>query len=252
VIETPRDWAGSPAVGTATDLAPIVARLDELTERLRALDAKVDAVLAGPARVAAGGQSSPALDADALLRALQQVEQKKLEALSDDELLRGARRAMNSGDPRDGEDAMRQLEALLQRPLTPGKRAEVMTALGVQYRTQGTEASLAASHKALQSVIDSQGIGSSAGVEAAYQLVWTCNAQRDASRALAHADAAARSSGATPAQRINARWAAAIMAQQLGDRGRARSDFQGLLPELEGQPMYEKLVADIQERLRNL
>ena len=42
------------------------------------------------------------------------------------------------------------------------------------------------------------------------------------------------------------------MAQHLGDRVRARSDFEALLRELEGKPNYEKLVADIQQRLQNL
>ena len=69
---------------------------------------------------------------------------------------------------------------------------------------------------------------------------------------LSHAEAAARSSGATPDQRINARWAAAIASQHLGDRVRARSDLQNLLRELEGQPNYVKFVADIQQRLKDL
>lgn len=251
VTATLRDWPVSPAAATATgaDLAPIAARLDDLAERLRALDAKVDAVLAAPARVAVSDQPSLAVDADALLRAMEEVEQKELEALSDDALLHTSRVAMKSGN---AEDGVRRLEELLRRPLTPEKRTEVMMELGMLYRSQGTEASLAASHKTLQAVIDAQGIGSRAGVAAANQLAWTCLAQKDASRALAHAEAAARSTGATPDQRINARWTAAIMAQHLDDRVRARSDFQALLRELEGQPNYEKLVADIRQRLQNL
>ena len=59
----------------------------------------------------------------------------------------------------------------------------------------------------------------------------------------------ARSSGAAPDQRIWARWAAAIAAQHLDDRVRARSDFQALLRELKGQPNHGWLVADIQQRL---
>lgn len=251
VTGTLRDWPVSPAVTTSTgaDLAPIAARLDELTERLRALDAKVDAVLAAPARVAVGESPSQAVDADALFRAMEQVEQKKLEALSDDALLQSSRVAMKAGN---AEDAVRRLETLLQRPLTPEKRSDLMMELGMHYRTQATEASLAASNRTLQAVIDSQGIGSRVGVAAANQLAWTCLAQKDASRALAHAEAAARSSGATPEQRIHARWTAAIAAQSLGDRVRARSDFQALLRELEGQPNYEWLVADIRERLQRL
>jgi hypothetical protein len=107
-------------------------------------------------------------------------------------------------------------------------------------------------HRTLQSVIDSAGMESKLGVAAASQLVWTCNAQNEPARGLAYAESALRSSAASADQRIQVRWAAAIMSQRLGDRQRARADYEGLLREVAGQPVYEQLVADIQQRLAGL
>ncbi len=244
-----REAPSPPSLVAGVDLTPITNRLDQLTERLRALEAKLDVVAASTQRSAVAEHSSVMLDADTLQHAMEEVERKKLDALSDEALQNSARVAMKGGD---SEDGLRRLDALLQRSLTPEKRAEVMTELGMLYRNQGTKEALASSARTLQSVIDAQGMESQLGVAAASQLVWTCSAQKDPGRALAFAEAAARSVAATPDQRINARWAAAVMTQQLGDPVRARTDYQNLLREIDGQPNYGKLALDIRLRLEKL
>ncbi|HEX5050999.1 MAG TPA: hypothetical protein VFZ65_04445 [Planctomycetota bacterium] len=242
--------AVSPApVATAADLSPITNRLDELAEGLRRLEAKLDRVTASPERTPAIDNAKVMLDADTLQLAMEEVERKKIEALSDDALRNQAWQLMKAGD--DPAGAVQRLQMLLERELTPERRVEITTELGMMQRSLGGKEGLEASARTLQSVIDAQGMQSRLGVAAAHQLIWTLS-KSDPARALAVADAATRSAGATPEQRINSRWAAAIVSQQLGDVVRARADYQGLLRDLAGQPDQQKLVADIERRLRDL
>ena len=240
------------SANAAFDLSPVLSRLDELNRRLGEVEARLGGLASGlangPDRTPAVFDQRIAVDADALQTAMEQVERRKLEALSDETLRNQARQQMKGAG--DLEGAIERLQVLLGRQLTPETRAEVMTELAMLQRQQGKEGRDAAT-RTLQAVIDTRGMGDRLGVAAAQQLVWTL-AKEDPARALTIADGVVRSAGATPEQRFTGRWAAAIVAQQLGDTVRARADFQALLREIDGQPGQEKLVDDIRRRLEGL
>lgn len=235
------------------DLSPVLTRLDGIDGRLRAIEQQVDALASAPARTVSASGASPAavaIDADSLQQALEQVERKKLDAMGDDELLRAARlMAKAEADPRS---AVRMLRALLERPLSPEKRAEALVDLGMQLRAQKTTESLAASVQALQQVVDTNGLGSDVGRSAAFQLIWTFADQKDAARGITMAQAYAEAPDATPRQRFDGRWAAAILVHGTGDTVRARREYEALLRDLGEQPEYAKLAADIRQRLGKL
>lgn len=234
--------------GPSIDLTPITNRLDEVNERLRALEARFDAVAVSQQRTAAAGSSVLAsIDADSLQQAMVEIERRKFDAMSDDALRQMAWQAMQKGG--DVNAAVQGLGILLERSKTPEQRAQVLIDLGTLQRMQGGEHGLTASVKSLQTVLDEQGIESKFGLGAARELVWTCSAQKDHAAALRFAESIVRSARATADQRIHARWAAAMMVGSLGDTNRARADYQSLLREIEGLPNYEKLVEDIRGRL---
>ncbi|MBL8747762.1 MAG: hypothetical protein JNK78_01275 [Planctomycetes bacterium] len=250
----PSESAAAPAPAplvatTTTDLAPVLGRLDAMDRRLGRIEDRLDGFAATPVRTPVSGPapSGPiAVDVDALQRALEGVEQKKRDAKSDDELLRGARVAAKTGDVADG---IAQLQALLQRPLTPDRRAEAMLELGMLQRQLGTRESLAESARTLQQLVDANGMESKVGRGAAYQLVWTCADMKDAARGIALAQAYSQSPSATPYQRVEGRWATAILMQGSGDAARARQEFEALLRDMGDQAEFAKLATDIRQRL---
>lgn len=246
----PETTAGAPLAGIV-DLAPVVSRLDAMNERLRVIEQTLATPLAAPVRESStAAPVSVAIDADSLQQALEQVERKKLDAMGDDELLRAARlMAKAEADPRA---AVRMLRALLERPLSPEKRAEALVDLGMHLRAQKTTESLAASVQALQQVVDINGLGSDVGRSAAFQLIWTFADQKDAARGIAMAQAYAEAPDATPRQRFDGRWAAAILVHGTGDTVRARREYEALLRDLGEQAEYAKLAADIRQRLGKL
>ncbi len=250
----PPESAASPepasnVASPPTDIAPVLARLDAMDRRLGRIEDRLDGFAAAPARIAATGASPSgpvAVDVDALQRALEGVEQKKRDAKSDDELLRGARVAAKTGDVADG---ITQLQALLQRPLSPERRAEALLELGMLQRQLGTRESLVESARTLQQLVDANGMDSKVGRGAAYQLVWTCADMKDAARGIALAQAYSQSPGATPYQRVEGRWATAILMQGSGDAARARQEFEALLRDVGDQAEFAKLATDIRQRL---
>ncbi|MBM4060148.1 MAG: hypothetical protein FJ265_03490 [Planctomycetes bacterium] len=247
----PRAAAPAPAAPAPAELAPIAARIDQVLDRLIALEAKVDTALAAPQRSAAAPAPAPAavVDADALQQALAEVDRRKFEALPDGELRQLVWKAMQGGS---GDEGLRALEVLRGRARTPDERAQVLLELGMLQRERGDEAGLLESARSLQAVIDEQGIDSARGLEAAYQMAWTVSRGNNPAAGLRWAEAVARSPNATPGQRINARRAGAIIVQKLGHTGRARAEFQALLREIEGQPSHEKLAAELRARLAEL
>lgn len=239
------------AAAPALDLTPVVARLAALDERLRGIEQRLDAAPAATAPFREPVDATPnsiAIDATALQHALEEIERKKLDALSNDELLRSAHITAKS----DVDASIRRLRALLSRPLSAEERSEALTNLGMHLRTRGTASSLAESAQLLQSVVDTAGFDSSAGRGAAYQLIWTYEAQKDTARGLALARSYVDSRGATEEQRAAGRWAAAILMHGSGDLDGARREYETLLRELGDAPQFTKLVADIQQRLARL
>jgi len=251
----PRSEAPPPSERRAEapplDLSPLVTRLAALDERLRRIE---DRLAASPATTSplrepvAPAPTSVAIDASSLQNALEEIERKKLDAMSTDELLRSARIA-GKGDPDEG---IRRLRALLSRSLSAEERAEVLTDLGMQLRTRGTPTALAESAQMLQSVVDTAGLDSSAGRDAAYQLIWTYAEQKDTARGLAMARSYVDAPNATPQQRVTGRWAAAILTQGSGDVAGARRDYETLLREIGDAPEFTKLATDIRQRLAKL
>lgn len=240
--------SGAPA---PLELGPVVARIDQVLDRVLAIEAKVDEALAAPQRTAVSPPvgSPSAVDADSLQQALAEVERRKFAAQSDDALRQIAWNAMQGGPVDEG---LRALDVLRDRAHSADERAKLQTDLGMLQRARGSDADLAASAKTLQAVIDETGLDSARGLGAAYQMVWTENARKDPAAGLRWAESVASSANASPDQRLQARWAAAIMVQNLGDQARARARFEGLLREVEGQPALTKLEEDLRRRLATL
>ncbi len=247
------DAAGSSGVvgaGAPIDFAPVLRRLDEVAARLERLEGKVNELADAPARTAALGASLPALlDADTVLAAMEAAEQKKLDALSDQELLQESRRLQKGGD---SAAAQQRLQTLLQRALTPEERGRAQTELGMLLRNRGDDASRTAARSMFQAVVDANGLASEIGSQAGLQLVWTDAKGDDAARGLAQAELLVNTPG-VPAEIVrNARWATGVLAQGLGDTVRARVEYEALLRDLQGQVGQEKLIEDIRRRLTGL
>lgn len=243
------DAALQPA-GANVDLSPVLRRLDEVAARLERLEGKVTQLSDAPVRTAVAGTAAPSvLDADTVLAALQMAEQKKLDALSDGELLQEARRLQKGGDL---AAAQQRLQALLQRALTPDERGRAQMELGMVLRSRGDAESRAAAAAMFQSVVDANGLGSELGSQAGLQLVWTHTKGEDAAAGMSQAQLLVTTRGVPEEIRRNARWATGILAQGMGDAVRARTEYESLLREMDGQPEQAKLVADIRRRLGEL
>ncbi|MCB9886831.1 MAG: hypothetical protein H6838_15165 [Planctomycetes bacterium] len=236
--------------GAAIDLSPVLRRLDEVAARLERLEGKVVDLTNVPDRAPVAGTSAPALlDADTVLAAMEAAEQKKLDALSDQQLLQEARRMQKGGD---SAGAQQRLEALLQRALTLEARGRAQTELGMLLRSRGDAESVAAARSMFQAVVDANGLASELGSQAGLQLVWGDAKGDDTARGLAQAELLVNTPG-VPAEIVrNARWACGILAQSLGDPVRARSEYETLLRDLQGQPGQEKLIEDVRRRLAGL
>lgn len=247
--EQGRDSMPAPA---AVDAAAVQARLDQIVQRLAAIEAALPRGSEREMRVpVAGGAAAPvAVDVASLQQALQRIEQQKLEALSDEALLRSAFPALK-GDG-DVDEAVRRLQLLLQRPLKPELRAEALVQLGVLQRTQGSSASLQASAETLRSVAREQGIASRFGMDATYQLIWTASKLQNHSEALGAAEAYSASPSASPFQRAQGRWAMAIVLEASGDRAAARAAYDAWLLQHGDAPENAKMAIDVRERRNKL
>lgn len=241
----------TPAVvSTEIDFSPVLRRLDDVAARLERLETKVAEFATLPARTPAAGTPTPMqLDADTVLAAMEAAEQKKIDALSDQDLMQEARRLEKGGN---SLAAQQRLETLLQRPLGPEEKARVQTELGMLLRNRGDAQSVAAAVTLFRSVVDANGLASEVGSQAGYQLVWVDAKGGDASRGLAQAELLVRTPG-VPAEIVrHARWATGILAQSLGDTQRARTEYETLLRDLQAQTGQEKLIEDLRRRLAGL
>lgn len=234
------------------DSAAVQARLDQIVQRLAAIEAVLPRKDASEVRVpVAGGAAAPvAVDVASLQLALERIEQQKLESLSDEALLRSVFPALK-GDG-DVDEAMRRLQMLLQRPLQPAQRAEALVQLGVLQRAQGSPASLQASAETLRSVAREHGLASRAGMDATYQLIWTASKLQNHTEALGAAEAYAASPTASPFQRAQGRWAAAIVLEGAGDRTAARAAYDAWLVQHGEAPGNAKMAIDVRERRNKL
>jgi len=239
--------ASPTSAAARVDLQPILDRLDRLTREVEALRAeRVTGGEQARTRVAASPRSV-SIDVDSLEQALLAIEERRLDGMSDKELVQKAYAVRREGGSID--DGIRVLEAALQRDLEPERRAEIATLLAGFQRDLKTPEGLAASENTLRAVVDEFGTNSRAGLSATYQLIWTASAQQDFDRAIGLSDAFLASPAATPRDRVNGRWAQAIMFQNRGDVQGARTRYEQLLRELDGQPEYVKLGKDIRARI---
>lgn len=247
VDDVPRTGTTAPTTQTTVDLSPVLLRLDDLAARLERLEGRITNLADASARTPAATPFPPAtLDADTVLAAMEAAERKKVDALSDKELLHEALRLQKVGD---AAAAQQRLQALLQRPLTPEQRGRAQTELATLLRNRGDADSVAAAVAMFQSVVDTHGLASEIGSQAGLQLVWTDVKGNGAARGLAQAQLLVETPG-VPAEIVrNARWATGIMAQNLGDTVRARAEFASLLRDLDGMAGQEKLIEDIRRRL---
>lgn len=239
-----------PAVEPAAAVDPngFGKRLDDIAVLLHSLEQRIDRALAGAERTpVATAPTTVAIDADSLERAQQEIERRRFEAMSDDELRQTAWRSYKANA--DGAAAVQALELLAQRATDPAKRDAALTELATMQRLRGGEDSLAASAQNLRTVLAANGIGSERGVAAAAQLVYTLAAQGDRSAALQQAEAVIGSAAATPWTRAELRMSAADVRQQMGDGARARADYEALLRDIDGNPDFVKLAKEVRARL---
>ncbi|MCC7398586.1 MAG: hypothetical protein IT455_16065 [Planctomycetes bacterium] len=236
-----------PTRGPAPGEAPSRSLLESLAARLQAVEAKLDRVLARGERVPVAEAAPVVIDAEALLRAQQEIERRKLEAMTDEELRQLAWRSYKTNA--DGAVAVQALELLAQRATDPATRDTARTELATMQRLRGGEAMLAASAQNLRAVIDANGIGSERGVAAAAQLVYTLGAQGQHQAALQQAEAIVGSPAASEWARAELRMTAADLWQQLGDPVRARADYEALLRDLDGKADFAKLATAVRARL---
>lgn len=233
------------APGVVTTQPPGWAAVEQ---RLAAIETRLEALVAASSRTPLTPAADAAVvDAGALQRALEEIERRKFEAMSDGQLRELANRGVGMGS--DTATALRAIELLLARAKTPDERAELLGQKAMVHRSLGGEADLRESLRCLERVVAENGADSKAGLDASYQMVWTRSAQKDFAGARQSADAIVRSANATGSQRVWARWAGTLASGNLGDPVRERSELQALLQELGDAPEHEKLAHIVRERL---
>lgn len=253
-VAVPTEPRGGAVAAANGDAAVVLARLDEIALRLRSLETAVQELAAAPVRtpavVSPSGAAAVAVDAESLKEALVRIERDKLAAMSDDELLRRAR--MLGKDGGDLDAAAAGLRLVLERATSPTMRGEAQVQLAILQRQRDTPEAVAESAALLQSVVQEHGSASQLGMEANFQLVWTASRQRDLNAALAHAERYASAPNATPYQRAQGRWAAALVTQQLGSPEQARAAMDGWLQQFGEDPELVKLADDVRNRRAKL
>ncbi|MBK8099499.1 MAG: hypothetical protein IPK26_20510 [Planctomycetes bacterium] len=235
------------------DAAPAVVTTElpgwaTVEQRLAAIEAQLDVLVAASARTPVTPASGAAVvDADALQQALENIERRKFETMSDGQLRELAYHGAGKGG--DAATALRAIELLLARAKTPDERAELLGQKAMAHRSLGSETDLRESLRCLERVVAENGADSKAGLDASYQMVWTRNAQKDFAGARLNADAIVHAANATGSQRAWARFAGALASGNLGDPARERSELQALLQELGNAPEHEKLAEIVRARL---
>jgi hypothetical protein len=238
--------------GIAPPVAPAAARDDALAAAMRELARKVDELAArAPERVAVAPAGS-GIDEEALARAvrreLDRRESERFATLKDFELMGEANRLCDS-QHLDRSGALRAVEALLARELSPALRVQATTLLGSLQRQSGQYTESVAT---LQRVVDAEGLASREGGDAAYQLVWTFNEQKNYAAALELAGRVAREPKVSRANQLAGRWAAAVVAANSGDVDGARREFATLAQQLFNDPQCSWIAQDSSRRLQEL
>lgn len=186
-----------------------------------------------------------------MLAAFDEVERRKVGGMSTEELVRSARQLRKNVEDRDR--ATRRLEIALERELTPERRGQLMSTLGVWYRERKTPTSLAASERTFQAVVDQHGLGTELGQSAVYQLIWTAEAQNDPQRGIELARALQQNSSAPVEMRMKGRYAEAVMIEISGNKAQAHAAYESLLRDLKGLTgtEYAWIISDMRTRLSN-
>lgn len=191
------------------------------------------------------------LDEDALLQALMRIEERReqtrVDAMSDKELFHDAELQLRAGTM-DRVRARRLLETLLKRPLEASMRARARNMLGTVLRDL-KEFDLAAG--AFRLVIEEFGLGDREGARAGMDWANLALYTKDFAQAIPLADRVAREAG-TEYDRYEARWTAAFLAMQSGDRERAIADFTRLAAECTGEREIAWIGRDSAKRLETL
>ena len=185
------------------------------------------------ASTATPGTTPLVIDENALLAALQRVrerdEQERLATLSDTELFAEAEQQLRAGTM-DRVRCRRLLDVLLARPLAPALRASTLQQLGIVLRDLREYGEAAA---VLRRIVDENGYRAEAGARAGCELALLAAHTKDYAAGITIADQVAREAPREHA--YHARWAAAFLSAQAGDVARARTDFERLVAECQGQ-----------------
>ena len=242
--------SGRVHVAAPVDLQPVLDRLDALQREVAQLQRGGGAATSPSERVAVAGGGARAIDVESVLAAFDEIERRKLEGMTTEHLIRSARQLRKSVE--DRPQAIRRLEAALQREMTADRRAEVMMTLGVWHREMNTPHALAASARTFQSVIDRHGEVSEQGQDAVYQLIWTVSQQDNHQRGLELARAAKQNTGASAIYRMKARYAEAVMIEELGNKEQAFTIYRALLAEIQlDDPSMDSIARNIDQRMRS-
>lgn len=235
-----------PAV--ATSAVPASTSLDQ---RLAAIEAKLEALVAASARTLVTPTAGAAVvDVASLQQALEEVERRKFETMSEAQLREIAWRGAGKGG--DAAAALRAIDLLLARATTPEDRGQWLNQKAAVLRGLGSEADLRESLRCLEMVVAENGGGSKVGIDAANQMVWTLTAQKNYAGALHQAESIVQNPHTTHGQRLWGRWSIAVVAGSAGDAVRERSELEALQRELGNAAEHEKLAHLVRERLSPL
>lgn len=243
------------AAAAAPDLLPrLLQELVALRASLPALREARDPATPHDRGTSAAFAGTPVpfvLDEDALLQALLRIEehreQARVDAMSDKELFHDAELQLRAGTM-DRVRARRLLETLLKRPLEASMRARARNMLGIVLRDL-KEFELAAA--SFRQVVEEFGLSDREGARAGMDWANLALHTKDFAQAIPLADRVAREAG-TEYDRYEARWTAAFLAMQSGDRERAIADFTRLAAECTGEREIAWIGRDSAKRLETL
>ncbi|MCA8948036.1 MAG: tetratricopeptide repeat protein [Planctomycetes bacterium] len=250
----PRPAAASEPGGEGTAIAGpqpgstgFAVRFERLEQRLEELTGVIEGLRAelGARREAVGPPRG--IDAESLAAALTDVERDRWGTMSLAELQREADRLQKKAG--DLAAARRVLEFALERPLAPGDRAALQARLGSIARRAGDGRT---AEIALSRAIDVLGTTNDDGAWAAYELALTRSEGGDHAAALALGRRFADQPNVSEWIRRHGRWVVATELDALGDRARARSEYEAILAACADDRKYDWLVTDVQQRLASL
>ena len=240
LVKSEAQAAAKPEIPAAPSVefpaAEIFERLDRLDRSLESVRASVASLAAGIARhskpIAAQPEVPKETDASTPVTAAPpkppaaDEEKEDLTSISNDVLLGQVKAVTRThGGAMDVDGALRRVQALLDRALSPDERADAYVEEGILFRMKKDSAH---EEEAFRRAMTEQDLTTPRGQEAAFQLGWTLS-ERSPRDAIEMFDVVAKEPATPSGFRQTCRWEVIRNAELMGDRARLRLELESFV-----------------------